>query len=76
MNLETVFVEKGLKKNWLAKQLGVRPETVSRWLRNPEKIPAVKRPIICKLMQISEDVLISKECGNEPYTNVAADNQS
>jgi len=55
MNLEDIFQKRGLKKKWLAERLGVRPETVSRWLRNPEKIPEVKKPIIRELLGIAED---------------------
>ena len=58
--LEEVIKAKGLKKNWIANQLAVRPETVGRWCKG-KTVPNVKKKALSKVLGTSiEQLFISQ----------------
>ena len=56
-NIKEKIVEKGLKSNWVAKQLGVKPSDISNWASgerkpNQERLVALAGICRCSLKDI------------------------
>lgn len=59
-NLEEVLKAKGIKKKWIANQLAVRPETVSRWCKG-KTVPDIKKKALSRILGISVEKLFHND---------------
>lgn len=51
MNLEAMIQERGLKKRWVAEQIGVSPVLFSRILLGRRPLPANKIPALARALR-------------------------
>ena len=52
-NINSMILKRGLKKKYISEQLGIRPETLSRKLKEPESFNAVEMSKLSELLKIS-----------------------
>lgn len=50
-DIEVIIKKKGLKKKYVASYLGIRPETLSRKLKNPETFSAIQMAALSILLE-------------------------
>ena len=63
--LEELIKESGYKKNFIAKQLNVSPQTVSSWIHNKNYIPMDKAFKIADLLKCKVDDLYERVEGKK-----------
>ena len=52
--LESIIADRGLKKNYIAKMLGVTPETLIRKIKNASDFKASEIDKLCQILAIDD----------------------
>lgn len=55
--LESIIADRGLKKNYIAKILGVTPETLIRKIKNASEFKASEIDKLCQILAIGDPKL-------------------
>lgn len=51
-NINSMILKRGLKKKYVSEQLGIRPETLSRKLKEPESFNAIEMSKLSELLKV------------------------
>jgi len=60
-NIKKVIALSGLRKNWIAEQIGVHPSHISMWISEDRKASKPRIRMLCKLLNCKVADLFPKE---------------